>query len=128
MVEVADAAGEERWTTIHWVEQAGETITETIERAIQETLGPDAHAELSKPRSIGTVTTPFHGDGSGIDDPCAVEISGRLQPQGVARRFSWFIVTALPAQAQLVVGIRPVLADFLEAQGEAGLAARLRRF
>jgi hypothetical protein len=46
----------------------------------------------------------------------------------VAHRFSWFLVTALPAQRQIAVAKRPVLADFLEAQGEPGLAQRLMLF
>lgn len=83
---------------------------------------------------MGIIETRLGGGGelridrSEIDDPCAVEISGKLQPQGMVRRFSWFIVTALPAQQELAVGMRPVLAAFLKAQGEPGLAARLMQF
>ena len=137
LIEVADTDGEQRWTTIHRAELAGETIDEAIERSLSEALGPDAHGQRSKPRSMGTMGSRLagRGDGAGrggdrreIDDPCAVEIWGKLQPQGVARRFTWFIVTALPAQREIASGMRPVLASFLEAQGEPGLAARLRQF
>jgi hypothetical protein len=40
----------------------------------------------------------------------------------------WFLVTALPAQEQITAATRSNVADFLEAQGEPGLAARLRLF
>lgn len=59
---------------------------------------------------------------------CAVEVRGRIVPEGVARRFSWFLVTALPMREEIASGQRAVIADFLEAQGEPGLAARLRQF
>ena len=137
LIEFVDSDGERRWTTIHGAEIAGETIELAIERSLRETLGADVHGQLSKPRSMGITATRLFGhddggrpasDRSETDDPCAVEIWGNLQPKGVARRFSWFIVTALPAQREIASGKRPVLADFLEAQGEPGLAARLRQF
>jgi hypothetical protein len=40
----------------------------------------------------------------------------------------WFLVTALPAQEQVTAATRSALAEFLETQGEPGLAARLRLF
>ena len=137
LIEFVDSDGERRWTTIHGAEIAGETIELAIERSLRETLGADVHGQLSKPRSMGITATRLFGhddggrpasDRSETDDPCAVEIWGNLQPQGVARRFSWFIVTALPAQREIASGKRAVLANFLEAQGEPGLAARLRQF
>jgi hypothetical protein len=137
LIEIVDTDGENRWTTVGGAELPGETFDEAIERCLKETLGPDARGQLSKPRPIGPISRRLVGHGvpagppsdrSESDEPCAVEIGGRLAPQGVAHRFSWFLVTALPAQRQIVVAKRPVLADFLEAQGESGLAARLRLF
>ena len=137
LIEIVDTDGENRWTTVGGAELPGETFDEAIERCLKETLGPDARGQLSKPRPIGPISRRPVGQGvpagppadrSESDEPCAVEIGGRLAPQGVAHRFSWFLVTALPAQRQIVVAKRPVLADFLEAQGESGLAARLRLF
>jgi hypothetical protein len=58
----------------------------------------------------------------------AVEIWGKIAPQGSVLRFSWFLVTALPAQDVFVGGQRELLAAFLDAQGEPGLAGRLRQF
>lgn len=134
LIEIVDTDGENRWTMVGGAELPGETFDETIERCLKETLGPDARGQLSKPRPIGRrlagqgVPVGRPSDRSESDEPWAVEIGGRLAPQGVAHRFSWFLVTALPAQQQIVVAKRSVLADFLEAQGEPGLALRLRLF
>lgn len=137
LIEVEDTDGAERWTTIGGAELAGESIDETIERWVRETLGWDAHGQRSRPRLVGiTGTRPGgQGDAAGlrtdrteIEQPCAIEIWGTLVPHGVARRFTWFLVTALPARREMASGKRAVLADFLEAEGEPGLAARLRRF
>ena len=45
----------------------------------------------------------------------------------MARRFAWFLVTALPVRGEVSSEQWALLADFLAAQGEPGLAARLRR-
>ncbi len=132
LIEVVDTDGEARWTTIGGTELGGETI----ERCVRETLGPDAQYQLSKPqpvemtgiRRLGHRAAPARRDRGGINEPYAVEIWGKLEPQGRARRFMWFLVTALPARPDIAGGTRAVLADFLEAQGEPGLAARLRQF
>ena len=137
LIEVVDTDGDHRWTTIGGTELAGETIDEAMERCIRETLGPDAHYQLSKPRPVEITGIRQLGqrhaagrrtDRAEINEPCAVEVWGKLEPQGVAPRFAWFLVTALPARRDIATGKRAVLADFLEAQGEPALAARLRRF
>jgi hypothetical protein len=137
LIEIVDADGEERWTTISGEALPGENLDEAIERSLKESLGPGVRGQLSAPSQIrpirrrpdrhggATRRTSVRGDG---DETWAVEIEGRLAPQGAAHRFTWFIVTALPAQEQIRVATRPVLADFLEAQGEPGLAGRLRLF
>jgi hypothetical protein len=138
LIKVVDADGDDRWTTIGGTELVGETIDEAMERCIRETLGPDAHCQRSKPRLVAITgiirpmgQRPAAGrrtDRAGINEPCAVEVWGNLVPQGLAPRFAWFLVTALPARHDFATGMRARLADFLEAQGEPGLAARLRQF
>jgi len=137
LIEIVDSDGAERWTTISGAQRPDETFSEAIERCLTETLGPDARGQLSKPPQIRPIGR--HPVGQGVaagrssdrtesDGPSAVEIEGRLAPQGAAQRFTWFLVTALPAQRQIATATRSVLADFLEAQGEPGLAGRLRLF
>jgi hypothetical protein len=131
LIEIVDTDGEDGWTTISGAQRPDETFPEAIERCLTETLGPDARGQLSKPpriRPIGRhpvgqgVAAGRSSDRTESDGPWAVEIEGRLAPQGVAQRFSWFLVTALQAQRQIAAATRSVLADFLEAQGESGLA------
>lgn len=136
LVEVADQDGRPRWTVIDVAAMPGETIDQAVERSIQASLGSQAHghgAKLQPP----WITDPSRGaDGSRIlghaprptgQEAIAVEISGSLQPQSPVQRFSWFLVTALPAHAEIAAGARSLLADFLDAEGEFGLAARLRQ-
>jgi Domain of unknown function (DUF4916) len=137
LIEVADADGRPRWTLIEGVDLPGESIDEAVERSVQASLGPEAHGHVAKvqPRwitdpgpGVDGTRTRGHAPRSSDEESCAAEISGSLQPQGPVQRFGWFLVTALPAQQEIAAGARSVLADFLDAEGEFGLAARLRQF
>jgi Domain of unknown function (DUF4916) len=137
LIEAADAHGEARWTTISAIVLPGDTIEQAIERCVKETLGSDAHGQFSKRRPVGIIGTRVFGQREDprlrpnpgeINEPCAVEIWGKLEPHGVARRFAWFLVTALPARGGMASEQWALLADFLEGQGEPGLAARMRQF
>ncbi len=135
LVEVADPDGRPRWTLIDGLEVPGESIDESVERSIRASLGAEAHGYLAKlqppwitdprPRVDGTRVRGRPPRSRG-EEAIAVELSGSFQPQGAVHRFSWFLVTALPAREEIAAGVRLVLADFLEAEGEFGLAARLR--
>ena len=137
LIEIVDTDGADRWSTICGATRSGESFDEAIERSLRETLGPDVRGQFSatlhiKPigrRPIGSGGPPGRHLVSGESVASwAVEIEGRVAPQGQAQRFMWFLVTALPAQEQITAATRSNLADFLEAHGEPGLAARLRLF
>jgi hypothetical protein len=136
LIEIVDTDGEARWATISSASVFGEIPDEAIARALRDTLGPDVRSEFSAPlhvkpigrRLIGRVEPPERYPRDGESPAWAVEIDGRVTPQGEVQRFMWFLVTALPAQEQITAATRSALADFLEAQGEPGLAARLRLF
>jgi hypothetical protein len=134
LIEVMDVDGVQRWTTIGAAEAPGESVDNVVERCLGDTLGPGAHGQRSNPRTVGLGRRGDRSERSwaeglrAVAGPCAVEIWGRIEPRGVALRFSWFLVTALPAQHAIVADKQPVLADFLEMQGEPGLAGRLRGF
>lgn len=137
LVEVVDVDGHERWSLIAGQELPSETVDEVIDPSLHDSLGPDVHGQRSVPRrpnpdwagpsrrSRRSEHTPAEINVSG---PLAVEIRGKIAPQGSVHRFSWFLVTALPAQDAFVRGQRELLAAFLDAQGEPGLAGRLRQF
>jgi hypothetical protein len=136
LIAVSDAAGVDRWSLISGSPLAGETLPAVIERCLIETLGPDVQGQQSEPwieaagrgsRRAGPQVL-LDSDATGDQTPTAVEIKGRLEPHGVATRFTWFLVTALPAQGSIRSEHRGLLAAFLEAQGETGLAGRLRQF
>ena len=135
LVEVADSDGQPRWTLIDGHDVPGESIDESVERSIQASLGADAHGQLAKLQPPWITNPRPRVDGTRVrgraprsrdEDAIAVELSGSFQPQGPVHRFSWFLVTALPPRDEIAAGVRAVLADFLEAEGEFGLAARLR--
>lgn len=136
LIAIVDIDGEDRWSTISGATSSGESFEETIERSLRETLGPDVHSQFSAPLHVKPIGwSSIGGDGSpgrqiarGESAGWAVEIAGRVAPQGQAQRFMWFLVTALPAQERITAAARSALADFLEAQGEPGLAARLGLF
>jgi len=136
LIQIVDIEGEDRWSTISGATLSGESFDETIERSLRETLGPDVRSEFSAPLHIQPIGRhPIASDGPpgrhvarGESAGWAVEIGGRVAPQGQAQRFMWFLVTALPAQEQITAAARSAIADFLEAQGEPGLAARLGLF
>jgi len=137
LIRTAGVDRDERWTTIGGAVLPGETIERAIARCVGETLGAEARAQLSPPPQVGPVGKPPHArrddaplqtDQREIEAPLAVEIQGRLVPQGAARRFAWFLVTALPVRGEVSSAQWALLADFLVAQGEPGLAARMRQF
>ena len=137
LIEIVDIDGADRWSTICGETLSGESFDEAIERSLRETLGPDVRGQFSAPLHIKPIGRDPIGSGgppgrhlvSGESVASwAVEIEGRVAPQGQAQRFMWFLVTALPAQEQITAATRSNVADFLEAQGEPGLAARLRLF
>ena len=136
LIAVSDATGVDRWSLISGLQLPGETLSAVIERCLIETLGADVRGQYSEAWSEAAgrgsqragPRTSLHSHGPGETTPTAVEISGRLEPHGVAVRFTWFLVTALPAQDALRSEHRGLLAAFLEAQGEPGLAGRLRQF
>ena len=137
LIRTAGVDRDERWTTIGGAVLPGETIERAIARCVGETLGPEARAQLSAPPQVGPAGKPGHTrrddaplptDQREIEAPLAVEIQGRLVPHGAARRFAWFLVTALPVRGEVSSAQWALLADFLEAQGEPGLADRMRQF
>jgi hypothetical protein len=137
LIRAAGVDGEERWTTIGGAVLPGETIERAIARCVGETLGTEARAQLSPPPPLGPAGKPLHTrrddsplqtDQREIEAPLAVEIQGRLVPHEAARRFAWFLVTALPVRGEVSAAQWALLADFLEAQGEPGLADRMRQF
>ena len=135
LISTAGVDGEQRWTTIRGTVLPGETIERAIARCVGETLGSEARAQLSPPPQVGWAGKLPHArrDDAPLrtdrrDIAAAVEIQGRLMPQGAARRFAWFLVTALPVRGEVSSGQWALLADFLEAHGERGLAARMRQF
>ena len=137
LIEAPDAQGNLRWSAIGATALPGETVEQVIDRCIKEALGPDAAEQVSTPRPTPTSggRLPGRRDGARprpatgeIDEPCAVEVRGKLEPQGASRRFAWFLVTALPAREAMASGQWAILADLLEEQGERGLAERMRLF
>ena len=136
LIEIADPDRRAHWTVIDVAALPGETMDQAIERGIHASLGAQAYGHLAKlqpawitdprPRVDGT-QVHRHARRSTGDEAIAVELSGTLQPQSPVHRFSWFLVTALPAHEEIAIGARSVLADFLDAEGEFGLAARLRQ-
>jgi ADP-ribose pyrophosphatase YjhB (NUDIX family) len=136
LIEVSDATGVGRWSLISGSQLPGETLPTVIERCLAENLGSDVRGQSSQSwiEAAGRASrragprSSLHSQASGEQTPTAVEITGRLEPHGVAMRFTWFLVTALPAQAAIRFEHRALLAAFLEAQGEPGLAGRLRQF
>ncbi len=137
LVEVVAVDGRERWALIGSREQPGQTIDEVIDRGLRDSLGPDIDGQPStplRPNSDWAGPSPRSRRSRhplaeiDVSGPVAVEISGKIATQGSVRRFSWFLVTALPAQDTFADGQRELLAAFLDAQGEPGLAGRLRQF
>ena len=134
LIEVMDFDGMQRWTTISTAALPDESADDAIERGLWETLGPNAHGHRSKGRPVwssrrdGRLARAEATSQLGVVRPTAVEIFGRFEPGGGALRFSWFLITALPAHEDIQAAQRPVLADFLAEQGEPGLAGRLRGF
>ena len=136
LIEVADVEGRPHWTLIAVLEGAGEAIDKAVEESVQASFGSAAHGHIAKlqpawitdprPRVDGT-QVHRHALRSTGEEAIAVELSGTLQPQSPVHRFSWFLVTALPAHEEIAIGARSVLAEFLDAEGEFGLAARLRQ-
>jgi Domain of unknown function (DUF4916) len=136
LIEVRDLTGVDRWSLISGSQLPNETLPTVIERCLTETLGPDVRGQYSESGIEGAgrelrradPRRLLHSQGPGEETPTAVEITGRLAPHGVAMRFTWFLVTALPAQDAIRPEHRALLAAFLEAQGEPGLAGRLTQF
>ena len=137
LIRAADVEGAERWTTIGGTVRPDETIEQAIGRCVADTLGSEARAQLSPPPHVGMAgerlfdrrnEAPPSTDQREIEAPYAVDVRGRLVPQGLARRFAWFLITALPVRGEVSSEQWALLADFLDAQGEPGLAARMRQF
>ena len=114
----------------------GETIEQAIEGCLGETLGSEVRAQRSPAPRLGTPGRPVSAWRADAPPPVepgeraptyAVELRGRLVPQGTARRLAWFLVTALPPRGEVSSAQWALLADFLEAQGEPAVAARMRR-
>ncbi len=137
LVRTVGLDGEESWTTVGGDVLPDETIEEAIARCVAETLGAAARAHLMLLPQVGMAGQP---DLARSDDAAlqtgqrdseaayAVEIQGRLVPRPPARRFAWFLVTAMPIREEVSVAQWALLADFLEAWGEPRLAARMRQF
>jgi hypothetical protein len=137
LIAVLDADREERWATITGTAAPGESIEDAIERSVRVVLGPAADARLWEHKPVGRtqsrqfmggIGAPARREHEGMDVAYPVDLSGGLVPQGDARQFSWFLVSVLPPGRQLAAGTHAVLARFLEAEGEPGAAARLKRF
>ena len=136
LLRATDSDGAERWTTVGGRMYPGETIERAIEGCLGETLGSEVRAQRSPAPRKGTPGRPgsaWRADGPPSVEPgeraptYAVELRGRLVPQGTARRLAWFLVTALPPRGEVSSAQWALLADFLEAQGEPAVAARMRR-
>ena len=137
LVRTVGPGGEARWTTIGGAVLPGEAIEQSIARCVAETLGAAARARLLLLPQVGTPRKPDlarsedaapHIDQGDSEAAYAVEIQGHLVPQLPARRFAWFLVTAMPIREEVSVAQWALLANFLEAWGEPGLAARMRQF
>jgi len=137
LIGTAGINGEMRWTTIGGAVPRGETIEQAISRCVAETLGSAAQAQDSPQASValtglrpraGRDEQPPQSHQRDVEVPLAVEIRGRIQPQGTDRRFAWFLITALPVRGEVPAAQWALLAEFLDAQGEHGLAARMRQF
>ncbi len=135
LVEVAGSDGRPRWTLIGGPDLPDESTDQAVERCVRAALGDQANgrpaalqpAWITDPGpGVDGLRVRDHSPRSGGEEACAAEISGHLQPQSPVQRFSWFLVTALPAQPEFEPDARAALADFLDAQGELGLATRLR--
>ena len=114
----------------------GETIEQAIDRCLGETLGSEVRAQRSPAPRKGTTgrhTAAWWEDAPPPIEPGgrasthAVEVRGRFVPQGMVHRLAWFLVTALPPRGEVSSAQWALLADFLEAQGEPAVAARMRR-
>jgi len=137
LVRTVGLDGEERWATVGGDVLPDETIEETIARCVAETLGAAARAHLVPLPQVGMAGQP---DLARSEDAAlqtgqrdseaayAVEIQGRLVPQPPARRFAWFLVTAMPIREEVSTAQWALLADFLDGWGEPRLAARMRQF
>ena len=127
LLRATDPGGAERWTTVGGRAHPGETIEQTIHRCLGETLGSEVRAQRSPAPRLGA---PGRADAAPSVEPgeraptYAVEMRGRLVPQGTALRLAWFLVTALPPRGEVSSAQWTLLADFLEAQGEPAVAAR----
>lgn len=137
LIRTLGLSSEERWTTIGGTVLPGEAIEGAIARCVAETLGVEARAHLLPQPQVGNAGRPDldRSDDTALQDhqrdieaTYAVEIQGRLVAQLPARRFAWFLVTAMPIREAISVAQWALLADFLEAWGEPGLAARMRQF
>ncbi len=136
LLRATDPDGAERWTTVGGRVHPGATLEQAIEGCLGETLGSEVRAQRSPAPRLGTPGRPvsaWRADAPPSVEPgerartYAVELRGRLVPQGTARRFAWFLVTALPPRGEVSSAQWALLADFLEAQGEPAVAARMRR-
>ncbi len=136
LLRATDPDGAERWTTVGGRLHPGATIEQAIEGCLGETLGSEVRAQRSPAPRLGTPGRPvsaWRADAPPSAEPgerapaYAVELRGRLVPQGTARRLAWFLVTALPPRGEVSSAQWTLLADFLEAQGEPAVAARMRR-
>ena len=136
LLRAADPDGAERWTTIGGRLHPGATVEQAIEGCLGETLGSEVRAQRSPAPRLGTPGRPVSAWRADVPPPIepgeraptyAVELRGRLVPQGTARRLAWFLVTALPPRGEVSSAQWALLADFLEAQGEPAVAARMRR-
>lgn len=78
LIEVVDTDGEERWTTIGGPDMAAESIDEAIERCLRETLGSDAHGQLSRPPPVGPTESRPRTNRDEIDEPSAADIWGEV--------------------------------------------------
>ena len=137
LLRATDPDGEERWRTVGGRVHPGETIEQAIDRCLGETLGSEVRAQRSPPSRIGPAGPPLSAWREDAPPPTepgesasthAVEMRGRLVPQGMAHRLAWFLVTALPPRGEVSSAQWALLAGFLDAQGEPALAARMRRF
>jgi hypothetical protein len=138
MIELSTPEQSTSWNLISTTPQPGELIDDTIARALAETLGPniaahrldrvpgDVPSDRSKHRRLANRDESFTPGRSGA--PIGVELSGAVEPRGGVLKFTWYLVTVLPPQATIRPEHRSLLADFLDAHGEPGLAARLRQF
>jgi len=137
LIGTAGTDGEMRWTTIGGAVARGEAIEQAISRCVAEALGSAARAQDSRQtpvalaglrRPAGRDDQPLESHQRDVEVPLAVEVRGRMEPQGTDSRFAWFLITALPARGEVSAAQWALLADFLDAQGEQGLAARMRQF